>query len=449
VIILTLFGTTTGLEVLTIPLSDAPPFNFEESSIGVNPGHLTLRPNTEAVVVFRRSVGDRLATWVAVYRHAREIGYDRPGCFYGAGAWIIDSVVNENLLAKILREMASQIQALAMNGDRFIKKIADVKDDFTWPVEIASLIKSLTKINSGLESEGESAFIVERANPIDVVEWAQRAPSASRFSKIVIGGSDQLPSSGPSSTFRPFMSLALAIDFSYHRLMADSSEFRRQISDASDRVRDSNRRAEMAERRSLEKEADLQRVYTHVGRLEFSLEQAQQKLIALEERNRRSNPGASAVGLSPPGAGAGEIQAPDSEELSAAKPATQPTPVSYPAPLTVQSNPSQSRKPRRAPEGSNQFRLGLREMTLFALLLAVVVLAVFVFISYRSNLTCMLPATVCGPEGEKQRPLKIPDNDMLMLPSFSDDIPGTSLIVVNPDARDDPQRSDGNSRRKK
>jgi len=174
-----------------------------------------------------------MVTWIGLYRPAREMGYDRPGGFYGAGAWIIDHAADASLLTELLCEMANQIQGKAMNGDSFIKKIADVRNDFTPPIQVPSILASLTKANSGFKPDGESAFIVEVSNAIDVIEWAQRAQSASYFSKAMLGTADQIPDAGLSSTLRLFASHSLAIEAAYKHM---SSEFHSNRSEATSRM---------------------------------------------------------------------------------------------------------------------------------------------------------------------------------------------------------------------
>ena len=233
-IILTLFGTTRGLELQHFPLTNsAPHLKFDDAWIGVTPSQVNLRSAKDAVVVFRRRVGEHLATWIGIYRPAREMGYDRPGGFYGAGVWIIDQVADAKLLIDVLREMAGQVQLNTMSGDSFVKKIADARNEFTPPSQVSSLLASLTEVKLGFKPEGESAFVVEDVNPIVVIEWAQRAPSAEPFSKVVIGSADQLPASGQSAAFSIFTSLSLAIDTAYQRL---SSQFRHAMSDTHIRV---------------------------------------------------------------------------------------------------------------------------------------------------------------------------------------------------------------------
>lgn len=240
-IILTLFGTTTGLELQNFSLgNNVPALKFEEAWVGVTPSQVSLRQGQDAFVVFRKSVSGHLTTWIGIYRQAREIGYDRPGGFYGAGAWIIDHVADARLLTDSLVEMMNQIQAKTMNGDRFVRNIAEARNEFAPPSQTAALLAGLTKANSGLRPEGESAFIVEGSNAIDVIEWAQRAPSASYLSKAVIGAANQTPSIGQSSTLRLFTSHLLAIDAAYQRLFSEShnaiSQANNQIHELSQRV---------------------------------------------------------------------------------------------------------------------------------------------------------------------------------------------------------------------
>lgn len=254
-IILTLFGTTTGLELQNFSLGNsAPALKFEEAWIGVTPGQASLRQDKAAFVVFRRSVGGHLATWVGVYRQAREMGYDRPGGFYGAGAWIIDHVADARLLTESLFEMVNQIQSKTMNGDRFVRKMAEARNEFIPPSQTAALLAGLTKATSGFRPEGESAFIVEDSNAIDVIEWAQRAPSASYFSKTVIGEASQAPSAGQNSAFKLFTSHSLAIDAAYQRL---SSEYRNAISQAKTQIHELSQRIDKLNKDNLGLNDDL------------------------------------------------------------------------------------------------------------------------------------------------------------------------------------------------
>jgi len=450
VISLSLFGTTTGLEVLTSPLSNTAPFKFEEAWIGISLSQLTPQPNKDAFVVFRKSAGNQLVTWVGLYRPAREIGYDRPGCFYGAGAWIVDCVADANILANTLWEMANQIQSKAMNGDRFVKKIADAGAEFSPPSHKSSLLASLAAIKSGLKSEGETAFIVEAANPIHVIEWAQLAPSASHFSKVVIGTTDQRPSSGQSSAIKPFMSLSLAIDHSYQILLADSLNFQRQISDKSDRDREFKRNLDALERRISEKEDDLQRAYATVDRLNNDLKQAQSRIDSLVVSRGIDYLGDLPNDRSLPVAGAGRTEASDRHETPGT---TRVSPGEQASSATL---PSRSAQPAHrepvtilgAPPAQTRFR-SINKI-LMASIVLVVAIGVFVVFSYRQYLGClMMPASLCGPAGEKERSPKTPDDVPRVPPRNSEENPDDDSKAESSDIPVDLRSPSNNPKKKK
>ncbi len=220
--ILSLFGTTTGLEVLNLPLSNAAqPVQLEDSWIEVSPSHLIIKPGKESYMVLRRFVGTQTMTWVGLYRAAKEIGYERQGSFYGAGVWLIDRVVDTKLAIEVLRLMADQIQVKAMNGERFVKRLADVRGDISMPNQMAALSDNPVKVSSGCHPSGETAFIAGGTNPLEVIDWAQRAASAQFLARIFIGAPDQSPDTSGRTTTPGFRSLANAIDHTFNRKTAD------------------------------------------------------------------------------------------------------------------------------------------------------------------------------------------------------------------------------------
>jgi len=219
VIIITLFGTTRGLELQHFPFGvNALHHRLEDAWIGITASQLNLRPEKNAVVVSRRSLENQLATWIGIYRPAIEMGYERPGGFYGAGAWIIDHVVDARLLIESLEEMANQIKDIAMQRNHFVKKISDARNEFSPPSRASVLLSTLAKVQQGLAAEGESAFIVEDLSYIEVIEWAQRARSASHYSKVFIGSATHIPMAGRSPTLKVFESLSLSIEGAYQGL---------------------------------------------------------------------------------------------------------------------------------------------------------------------------------------------------------------------------------------
>ncbi len=219
---LTLFGTTTGLEVLHLPIgANSLPIKFEDTWIEISPSIATLRPDKDVVVLNRRQINQHVATWIAVYRPIREIGYDRPGSFYGAGAWIVDHVIDVTSLLDTLNNLANQIRSLAIEGDRFVKRLIDIRSQLAPPDQIAKLSASLSPLVTGCSPSGENIFITANNSSVEVLEWGQRAQSASEFSKIIIGNSDQAPSSVSSSSMQVFRTLAHAIEGAYQKSYAD------------------------------------------------------------------------------------------------------------------------------------------------------------------------------------------------------------------------------------
>ncbi len=226
-IILTPFGTTTGLEVVPLPLSsDIPPIKFEDAWIEVTGGQIALRAGKDAYVVLRKHLGQQIATWIGLYRSAREIGYDRPGGFYGAGAWLIGCTANTRALLDMLRDMADQVQSKAMNGDRFIKRIDQVRSELVAPPQVNAVISSVAKVGSGCLPSGINAFIVAAANHLEIIDWAQNAPSASPYCRVIVGNAEHAPGTVGQTSLSVYQSLASAIDSAYLRVVTDFNQAR-------------------------------------------------------------------------------------------------------------------------------------------------------------------------------------------------------------------------------
>jgi hypothetical protein len=218
VIILTLFGTTVGLKVLHLPLTPPPTtVKLEDAWIEITGSLLSVRSDKDAFVVYRKVVGPHLATWIGLYRTAREIGYDRSGGFYGAGAWLIDCAVDANLLRTVINNLADQIRSVAMDGDRFTQCILDARASFVQPAQTTELVATLSRVSAGCTPAGGNAFVMGGTNPTEVIEWAQRGMSASAFSKVVVGAPDHAPAGGVGSSTQLFPSLSLAIEGAYRR----------------------------------------------------------------------------------------------------------------------------------------------------------------------------------------------------------------------------------------
>lgn len=225
---LTLFGTTTGLEVLHLPLgTNKLPIKLEDTWIEISPNLVTLKAEREVLILNRRLVGEHVATWIGLYKPAREIGYDRTGGFFGAGAWIIDHVVDVTVLYELLTNLVGQISATAMTGDRFTKRINDIQSNLTQPSQISLLAESLTNINGGCHPAGDVAFVTSTSNSLEVLDWAQRAQSAMVFSKVVIGTLSEVPDAGSST--RVFRSLSIAIEVAFQIKDTELQKFKKEL----------------------------------------------------------------------------------------------------------------------------------------------------------------------------------------------------------------------------
>jgi hypothetical protein len=108
-----------------------------------------------------------------------------------------------------------------MNGDRFVKRINDIHSQLVPPDQIASLSASLSNSANGCDPSGETIFIATNNSFSELLDWGQRAQSASKFSKIIIGNSDQIPESSSGSSIKVFKTLAFAIDAAYQKFDAE------------------------------------------------------------------------------------------------------------------------------------------------------------------------------------------------------------------------------------
>jgi hypothetical protein len=230
VIILTLFGTTTGLELVQIPLAEIPAsLKFENSWIEITERQIVTTADNDAFIVFRKVVGSNIVTWVGLYRPALEFGGSRSGSFYGAGAWLVDCVVDVRTLTEILKDLADQIQATAMNGNRFVKRIADARHEIKVPSLASSLASNLSKITGGCHPSGDTALIINSGNAAEIIDWAQRARSAYSFSKLFIAAADQVPGQSGQAAIVVHRSLPLAIEAAYLRLGNDLHTTRNEL----------------------------------------------------------------------------------------------------------------------------------------------------------------------------------------------------------------------------
>lgn len=264
-IILTLFGTTTGLEVVQIPLAEIPAsLKFDNSWIEITERQIVTNADNDAFVVFRKLIGSNIVTWIGLYRPAYEFGGSRSGCFYGAGAWLIGCVADVRALTETLRDLANQIQSTAMNGDRFVERISDVRSEIRVTSLASSLTSNLTKVDGGCYPSGDVAFIVSNGNVLEIIDWAQRSKSAYAFSKLFIGGADQVPGhSGPTS-FVVHRSLSVAVEAAYVRLGNEYQSIHKNLNVKSDDLARTKLKLDKAEQ-------NISELRAHIGELQLKV----------------------------------------------------------------------------------------------------------------------------------------------------------------------------------
>ena len=191
-IILSIFGTARGLEVINLPLSNTPiPFQLENQWLEISLDEIALKANQDTVFINRRMIAGNTLTWIGVYQHVFEMGYQRQGSFLGAGVWLINSMITADILLPILRNMAQQLKDKATNQVQFIRRIEEIKNDFTFnPSDLTSHEIAITH---GLNSFADLGFFAPKDHPndiIDMVNWAQNARGADLFNRGYISPQD-------------------------------------------------------------------------------------------------------------------------------------------------------------------------------------------------------------------------------------------------------------------
>lgn len=201
-IILSIFGTTRGLEVINFPLSNhALPFQIENQWLEVSLDEINLKPNQDTVQIHRRMIAGNMLTWIGVYQHIFEVGYQRRGSFLGAGAWLVNSIVPAEILLPVLKSIVVQLKDKATNQGQFTKTIDEIKNEFLFnPADLTAYENPLTH---GLSPYVDLGFFAAKDHPIDVKEmldWAQSARGADLFNRGYISPQDTFVTQAAGST---------------------------------------------------------------------------------------------------------------------------------------------------------------------------------------------------------------------------------------------------------
>ena len=231
-IVLSLFGTTTGLEVQHfMPGKDASPIKIDNTWVEVSPNQVALRSDADCYLVQRRKQDGKTLTWVGLYRSAREIGYDRQGGFYGAGVWLIDITVDAHTLLEVLVNLANQVRDKALSGGKFIKRIADIRSEISMPPQLGALASTLGSLTGGgCSDSGSLAFVVGIEPASATIDWAQKSRTAELFSTVFVGSVDQYVSNKTEfQQIYKFNGLQDAIDAAYVKRVNDLTNHNQKL----------------------------------------------------------------------------------------------------------------------------------------------------------------------------------------------------------------------------
>ena len=196
VIAVSLFGTTDpGLEVRTTAgLSISP----EAAWIGITNTEVSLLPRDFVLCASRRIVNGNILTWIGMYRRAYSIGANREGNFYGAGIWLQGMAAKGKLVLELLPQLCGEIERLAMQGESFVRKLVEIKNDIQWSAAKPAadrLNDSLRPCppNSGLIA-GDLPTLYLDVSTADgdevslgwILDWAQDGSAFTSYSRVML-----------------------------------------------------------------------------------------------------------------------------------------------------------------------------------------------------------------------------------------------------------------------
>ena len=226
-IILSIFGTARGLEVVDLYTPKDPiPFQLENQWLEISLNEVALQPNIDTVFINRRMIAGNTLTWIGVYQHVFEMGYQRQGSFLGAGVWLINSTISADILLPILKHIAQQLKDKATNQIQFVKRIEEVKNDFIF--NPSDLTSQEIGISHGLSSIADAGFFAPKDHASDfqeVINWAQNARGADLFNRGYISPQETYvnPATGSSNKLVMLHNSA-TVDVFYAKKIIELSE---------------------------------------------------------------------------------------------------------------------------------------------------------------------------------------------------------------------------------
>jgi hypothetical protein len=292
-IVASFFGTPAGLEVHRNPIGEATSIKIEDDWIDSLSEDVKLTSDSDVFYIYRRVEAGQLLTWVGVYRFAAEMGAGRPGGFYGAGLWLINSVISSSAIYEVVINLANQIRDQALKEGKFVKRIADIRGAITPPPQVATLLDGSARVTTGglAVGKGDRAFISDQKNIIAIIDWAQKDVSADFFSHVIVAAPGQYveQKSQFSNKFERFESIQVAKEHAYRRRIAIQNAEQRKSEIALAKSNEDQRKQALTftelNKKIISYEAEAKTSRAALAKAESTLLTLQKKIAADKARN--------------------------------------------------------------------------------------------------------------------------------------------------------------------
>lgn len=213
-----IFGTTSGFEIHTLTRL---PLGLEDLAFAIKRNEVELSDRHFCVKTFRLRVNSEVFTWIGLYRKAFEIGFSREGGYYGAGVWLAEITVDSRLAMDVLRDLADQVNALAIEGGRFQRPLSDIVSNIQIPQSLIPLKESTERYQAGgmLPDAAQGAYVCQHESLWQIAEFGQNNVLAERFSSIIAAPAASFPKN-PSARLERYSDLTEVV----HELASDLSK---------------------------------------------------------------------------------------------------------------------------------------------------------------------------------------------------------------------------------
>jgi hypothetical protein len=279
-----IFGTTSGFEIHTLTRL---PLGLEDLAFAIKRNEVELSEQNFCVKTFRLRVNSEVFTWIGLYRKAFEIGFSREGGYYGAGVWLAEITVDARLAMDVLRDLADQVNALAIEGGRFQRPLSDIVSNIQIPQSLIPLKESTERYQAGgmLPDAAQGAYVCQHESLWQIAEFGQNNVLAERFSSIIAAPAASFPKN-PSARLERYSDLTevvheLASDLSKKIAALDSSKISlekhaaalgRELSTAHGEIKKIARAKDQQAEEFAKEEEEWARLYRKLGGPELSVD---------------------------------------------------------------------------------------------------------------------------------------------------------------------------------